>query len=156
MNNRKDSIAQGFIQLLPLVYNTLNKDQSPSKQTDLTHLQSHILETLFHSTEGISISQLAKNIDISKQQMTPLIHKLEESDYIKKVRDLNDKRSFNLILTDKGKEVITSKWADLYHVFCHKLDQINEEDQVDLEFAIHKINRILGKLNHTKAEANHE
>lgn len=146
MNNRKDTIAQEFVQLLPLIYNTLSKDGQPSKQTDLTHLQSHILESLFHAAEGVSISELANRIDISKQQMTPIIHKLEENDYITKVRDLNDKRSFTIMLSEKGKEVITSKWEHLYHDFCSKLDRLSEEDQIDFEFAIHKIIRILGKL----------
>jgi DNA-binding MarR family transcriptional regulator len=155
MDKMKDSIAQGFIQLLPLIYNTLNKEPL-SKQAELTHLQSHILETLFHSSNSVSISELAKVIDISKQQMTPIIHKLEENDYIIKVRDLNDKRAFNIMLSEKGKDVITSKWAELYHIFCAKLDQISEEDQIDLEFSIYKIIRIFGKFNKSKAVNEHE
>lgn len=149
MKNHKDSIAEGLVQVLPLIYNTLNQDSANkplANQADLTHLQSHILESLFQSAEGISISVLAKQINISKQQMTPILQKLEEGGYIEKVRDPNDKRSFKIMLSVLGKQVITRKWEGLYHHFSQKLEQISEEDQVDLDYAIYKLNYILGKL----------
>lgn len=154
MNSNTDAIAQGFVQLLPLIYSTLSNEAANKtyKQTDLTHLQSHILETLFQSAKSVSISELAKMIDISKQQMTPIIQKLEESGYIVKLRDPNDKRAFNIMLSEKGKEMITKKWEGLYHLFCQKLEKISEEDQIDLEYAIHKVIRILSKLNEPQAE----
>ncbi|MDM5190247.1 MarR family transcriptional regulator [Bacillus sp. DX4.1] len=150
MNTRKDKIAQSFVQLLPLIYSSLNQEEVnkvPSKQSDLTHLQSHILESLIHVNEGVSISDLAKKINISKQQMTPIVQKLEEKGYIVKVRDVNDKRSFKIMLSEAGKETITARWTELYHLFCEKLDQLSDEDQGDLEYALYKINRILEKLN---------
>lgn len=149
VNQRKDRIAQGFVEILPRLYNTLNQDtmnKIPAKQADLTHLQSHILETLYQSSQSVSITELAKNIDISKQQMTPIIHKLEENGYISKIRDVNDKRSFKIALSDTGKNVIKHKWENLYYIFCDKLEQLGEEEQIDLEYAIYKINHILTKI----------
>jgi len=84
MNSNPNQIAEKFIQLLPLVFNKFNKPGSKNslknKQSELTHLQNHLLEELFQSAEGISLTELAQNISISKQQMTPLIMKLEEKD----------------------------------------------------------------------------
>ncbi|WP_255266652.1 MarR family winged helix-turn-helix transcriptional regulator [Bacillus cereus] len=150
MDKRKNHIAQSFVQLLPLVYTSLNQGETnkeSAKQSDLTHLQSHILESLMHVQEGVAISELAKKINISKQQMTPIVQKLEDRGYIVKVRDENDKRSFKVMLAKAGEEIVTSRWTELYHLFCHKLDQLNEEDQIDLEYALYKMNRILEKLN---------
>jgi DNA-binding MarR family transcriptional regulator len=152
MNSRIDAIAQGFVQLLPMIYNTLSNEtgeKPPAKQEDLTHLHSHILETLFQASESLSITELARRIDISKQQMTPIIQKLEEGGYIIKVRDSSDKRAFNIILSDKGKNLVTTKWEALYHIFCKRLELINAEEQIDLEYAIHKVITILTKLNST-------
>jgi DNA-binding MarR family transcriptional regulator len=101
---------------------------------------------LFQTVDGISITELAQNISISKQQMTPLIMKLEEKEYVSKIQDLNDKRSVKIILTEKGKKVVTKRWEDFYHIFCERIGQLDEEDLLDLDYSMHKIIRILGKL----------
>ncbi|PGZ90728.1 MarR family transcriptional regulator [Bacillus sp. AFS029533] len=150
MNSNPNQIAEKFIQLLPLVFNKFNKQGTKNslknKQSELTHLQSHILEELFQTVDGISITELAQNISISKQQMTPLIKKLEDKEYVSKIQDPNDKRSVKIILTEKGKKVVTKRWGDFYHIFCERIGQLDEEDLLDLDYSMHKIIRILGKL----------
>jgi len=150
MNSNPNQIAEKFIQLLPLVFNKFNKPGSKNslknKQSELTHLQNHLLEELFQSAEGISLTELAQNISISKQQMTPLIMKLEEKDYVSKIQDLNDKRSVIILLTEKGKKAVTKRWEDFYLIFCERIRQLDEEDLLDLDYSMHKIIRILGKL----------
>ncbi|PGS56325.1 MarR family winged helix-turn-helix transcriptional regulator [Bacillus sp. AFS041924] len=150
MNSNPHQIAEKFIQLLPLVFTKFNKPglkkSLKNKQTELTHLQSHILEELFQTSEGISLTELAQNISISKQQMTPLIMKLEEKEYVSKIQDANDKRSVKIILTEKGKKVVSKRWEDFYHIFIERVGQLDEEDLLDLDYSIYKIIRILGKL----------
>ncbi|MBE3570539.1 MAG: MarR family transcriptional regulator [Bacillales bacterium] len=151
LTSKTDKIAERFIRLLPLVYNKMNKSgtnhKSAPKPSDLTHLQFHILEELFHTKEGVSMTQLAQNINISKQQLTPLIAKLAENNYVEKARNDRDRRFVKIKLTEKGKETVKKRWEDSYHVFCEKIDQLNEEDLIDLDYAIHKIIRILEKLD---------
>ncbi|WP_088066439.1 MarR family winged helix-turn-helix transcriptional regulator [Gottfriedia luciferensis] len=150
MDSKANQIAEKFVRLLPLVFNKLNKPGSKNslkkKQDELTHLQYHILEELFQTVEGISLTELAQNISISKQQMTPLIMKLEEKEYVTKIPDANDKRSFNIVLTEKGKQIVTKRWEDFYHLFCERIGQLDEDDLTDLDYSMHKIIRILGKL----------
>jgi len=149
--SRIEKIAENFIRLLPLVYNKLNKpatDQTPvPKPSHLTHLQFHILEELFLTKEGVSMTQLAQKISISKQQLTPLIKKLEENHYVIKARDDNDRRFVKLMLTEKGKKTVKKRWEDFHHLFCDRISQLDEDDLFDLDFAIHKIIRILEKLD---------
>ncbi|TRY25005.1 MarR family transcriptional regulator [Brevibacillus sp. LEMMJ03] len=143
-------IAENFIRLLPLVYNKMNKPVTKHtpvpKPSDLTHLQFHILEELFHAQEGIAMTHLAQSISISKQQLTPLIKKLEEKEYVKKVQDANDRRFVKLMLTEKGKRTVYQRWEEFYRLFCDRISQLGEDDLFDLDYAIHKIIRILGKL----------
>ncbi|PEJ57563.1 MULTISPECIES: MarR family winged helix-turn-helix transcriptional regulator [unclassified Bacillus (in: firmicutes)] len=149
-NSKTHQIAEKFIQLLPLVFNKFNKPGSKNslknKQSELTHLQSHILEELFQTPDGISLTELAQNISISKQQMTPLIMKLEEKEYVSKIQDANDKRSVKIVLTEKGKKVVSKRWEDFYHIFIERVGQLDEEDLLDLDYSMHKIIRILGKI----------
>ncbi|MDQ0201548.1 MarR family winged helix-turn-helix transcriptional regulator [Neobacillus ginsengisoli] len=148
METKVENIAKNYIQLIPLFYGKLTTLQkaAPKTEHDLTHLQFHILEAVFHAVDGISMTQLAQNIGISKQQLTPLVNKLEEAEYVKRVSDTNDKRVVNLFLTEKGRKMASLRWEEFYHTLCKRFDELNEDDLLDLEYALTKINRILSKL----------
>lgn len=94
----------------------------------------------------MSVSQLAKIIGISKQQMTPLIAKLADKGYVVKVPDPRDKRSVRVMLTDKGKAIVNRRWEEGYKRFRDRISQLSEEDLLDLDYAISKLTFILGKL----------
>ncbi|MFC5653597.1 MarR family winged helix-turn-helix transcriptional regulator [Paenibacillus solisilvae] len=115
MDQKIDRIAEDYIRLIPLLYRKLDKPNSNTTgrkaSSELTHLQTHILEELFqHQQEGISMSQLAKMIRVSKQQLTPLISILEEKSYVIKETGLNDKRIVRLRLTEKGNTIVSQRW----------------------------------------------
>jgi DNA-binding MarR family transcriptional regulator len=82
MDPKIDQIAGDYIRLIPMLYRKLDKPTQNAAArkvpSELTHLQYHILEEMFQQNEGSSMTQLAKSIRISKQQLTPLISKLEE------------------------------------------------------------------------------
>ncbi|QPA30648.1 MarR family winged helix-turn-helix transcriptional regulator [Thermaerobacillus caldiproteolyticus] len=148
---RVQKIAESFAQLLPLFDNKVFKPiiqatPIPKKQSDLTHLQFHILEVLFHAKTGISMTQLAQNLRISKQQLTPLIRKLEEKDYVVKVQSSTDRRFVILTLTEKGKQIVQKRWEEIYRLFCDKIGKLSEDDLIDLDYAITKLVRIMAKL----------
>lgn len=151
MTPKVDQITANFIQLLPLVYSKLNNlliqnTAAAKKQTEVTHLQHHILDELFNAKTGFSMTQLAQRVNISKQQLTPVIARLEEKGYVMKAPDPSDKRSVNLLLTDKGKKTVTGRWEEVHRTFSNRLDKLSEEELLDLDYAITKIVRILGKL----------
>jgi DNA-binding MarR family transcriptional regulator len=104
------------------------------------------LEALFHAKTGISMTELAQHLRISKQQLTPLIRKLEEKDYVIKEQDATDRRVVILTLTEKGKDIVKKRWEEIYRLFCDKLGKLSEDDLMDLDYAITKMIRIMDKL----------
>jgi DNA-binding MarR family transcriptional regulator len=150
MDAKIDRIARNYIQLIPMLYRKLDKPTQNAAvrkvPSELTHLQYHILEELFQQSEGFSMTQLAKSIHISKQQLTPLISKLVEKGYVIKEPDTNDRRFVRLLLTEKGKTTVSQRWEEFYGVLCDQLSRLNEDDQIDLDFAISKITRILKRM----------
>jgi DNA-binding MarR family transcriptional regulator len=148
---RIQKIAESFAQLLPLFDNKVFKPiiqatPVPKKKSDLTHLQFHILEALFHAKTGISMTELAQHLRISKQQLTPLIRKLEEKNYVIKEQDSTDRRVVRLMLTETGKDIVKKRWEEIYRLFCDKLGKLSEDDLIDLDYAITKMIRIMDKL----------
>jgi DNA-binding MarR family transcriptional regulator len=150
MDPRIDHIASDYICLIPLLYrkldNPIHNTAGRKTTSELTHLQFHILEEMFHQKEGISMTQLAKMIRISKQQLTPLVSKLEEKSYVIKEPDNNDKRLVRLRLTEKGITIVSQRWEGFHRELCEQMARLNEEDRIDLDFAITKITRILDRL----------
>lgn len=151
MPSKTEQIASNLIQLLPLLQDKLYKPALKNasylkKQSDLTHLQFHILEELFHTETGISMTQLAQKINISKQQLTPLVNKLEGKSYLTRIQDRNDKRIVKLMLTEKGKKLVSKRWEDIYFLLNNRIRCLSEDDLTDLDYAINKILRIINKL----------
>lgn len=80
--------------------------------------QLHFLKKLYLK-DGINQEHLAKSLKYSKATSTRAIQKLEKEGYIIRKRDVNDKRAYNVFLTDKGKilepeiNTIISEWSDI-------------------------------------------
>jgi DNA-binding MarR family transcriptional regulator len=147
MSLKIEQIAANWIQLLPQFYNKMNKSNtSQKKQSDLTHLQFHILEELFQEKAGISMTQLANNISISKQQLTPLMNKLEELGYVVRVKDDSDKRMTKINLSEEGKRIVSKRWEEFHAVLCDRIQTLSEDDLIDLDYSISKLNRIISRL----------
>lgn len=132
-------IADDFIRLLPLFYEKFHT----RKRSDLTSLQIHLLESLFHCKSSISMTQLSLKTEICKQQLTTLICKLEERKYVIKEQDAKDRRIINLFITEKGKEIVRQHWKEI----CEKLQSLENEDLEDLEYAASKMIKIVNKIN---------
>ncbi|MCM2536202.1 hypothetical protein NDK43_32910 [Neobacillus pocheonensis] len=75
-----------------------------------------------------------------------MVNKLEEAEYVRRISDTNDKRVVKLFLTEKGRKMASLRWEEFYQVLCNRFEELNEDDQVDLEYAFSKVNRILSKL----------
>lgn len=64
-----------------------------------------ILYFLYKNNGQMKVTEIAKKIDRTKSTTTILINKLEKSGYVKKINSDSDKRSIDVVLTDKGKEI---------------------------------------------------
>lgn len=65
----------------------------------------HVLEKI--TQKGIRINDLAEMNGISKQAVSQLANDIEKAGYISRIDDPSDKRSRQLVLTDKGRLLIT-------------------------------------------------
>ncbi len=76
--------------------------QSHLDKYGLTYPQ-YIMMLIVFEHEVIDFKELSKLIDLKTGTLTPIVIKVEELGYIKKVKNENDGRRLNIILTDKGK-----------------------------------------------------
>jgi DNA-binding MarR family transcriptional regulator len=147
MNSTPQQLASKYIGLIPLLFQQTRDASGRKSSSELTHLQSHLLEELFHEREGMAMSHLAKMVHISKQQLTAMIPKLEAKGYVIKAPDPEDKRSVRIRLTDQGAAIISRRWEDFHKELSVKLERLEQEDRNDLDYALSKITNILKRLD---------
>lgn len=140
----KKEIAEEYIALIPNLFGSfsdLNKDSN-----DLTHLQNHIIEFLYMQQKAVNLKEISTGLMIAKQQLTNIMYDLEGGGYLVKVPDPKDRRAVLVSLTPKGKEIEEKKWTKIYQKFSNNLTKLTNEEQIDLAYALHKVNGLLRKM----------
>ena len=106
------------------------------------------LDMLFRvalSKEKVTPGYLKDAMGISKTIISRLIEQLESKQLIEKIRTNEDKRSYTLIITGKGKKEID----DMYYYYLNPLytlkENMTEEDFEQLFKLIRQANKILAK-----------
>ena len=106
------------------------------------------LDMLFRvalSKEKVTPGYLKDAMGISKTIISRLIEQLESKQLIEKIHTNEDKRSYTLIITEKGKKEID----DMYYYYLNPLytlkENMTEEDFEQLFKLIRQANKILAK-----------
>ena len=100
--------------------------------------------------EGINQNEISRKLNIDKAMSARAIEKLIKIGYVKKKKDFDDSRAFQLYLTSKGKAVIplvkeeTHRWNDR---LTQGLSEEEKEKIIDL------LSRILDNANEFKNAA---
>lgn len=139
-----EKIAKEYIDLIPNIFSSfrdLNKNS-----TELSHMQNHVIEFMYMQQKALNIKEISTGLDIAKQQLTNIIKDLERSGYVMKAPDTKDKRAVLVSLTTAGEEIANQKWTKIYQNFNENLMKLSDEEQIDLNFALHKVNVLLKKM----------
>ncbi len=139
-----EEIAKEYISLIPNLFSSfseLNKDP-----IGLSHMQNHVIEFMYMQQRALNLKEISTGLDIAKQQLTNIIRDLEVSGYLVKVPDTKDKRAVLVSLTAAGKKIEDKKWMKIYQKFSEQLTKLSDEEQLDLHFALHKVNVLLKKM----------
>jgi len=140
----KEKLAKEYMALIPVLFESfknLNKNE-----VKLTHLQNHVVEFMYMQKRDLNIKEISQGLNIAKQQLTNVISELVNEGYLIKMPDSRDKRAVLVSLTSKGKSIQEEKWRGIYSNFHTNLAKLNEEEQLDLQFALHKLNVLLKKM----------
>ncbi|MGX9136394.1 MarR family transcriptional regulator [Rummeliibacillus sp. JY-2-4R] len=140
-----EELANEYISLIPNIFG--NFSELNNDVTELSHMQNHVIEYLYMQNRALNLKEIGTGLQVAKQQITLIVKELEMNGYLSKTPDLKDKRAVLVSLTPKGKEILDYKWMKIYQKFSHNLAKLSEEEQVDLKFALHKVNVLLKKMD---------
>jgi len=100
--------------------------------------QFHFLMMLYRK-DGVNQETLAEHLNIDKATSARAIKKLEQQGFVTRKRDQNDRRSYNIYLTEKAKKLkpkirtILNEWTNIL------LKDISQEQQNHLFNTLEKI-----------------
>lgn len=112
---------------------------------ELSPLQMHLLFYL-HISGPQPISELCLCNKISKQQLTPILHKLIDENYIVKEANPKDRRSSLINLTDEGKKFIEQIVEESSNIIEKLVKQLSEEDYTAIGYHANALMRLMEKL----------
>ena len=94
----------------------------------LTISQFGVLEALYHKGP-LCQRDIAVKILKSSGNLTMVIDNLEKNGLVRRERDLNDRRFFTVLLTDRGLELITRTFADVERAIVADMAVLAPEEQ---------------------------
>lgn len=114
------------------------------KKLKLNKLDFRILNIL-KENEYISANEIAKSLDLSRPRITVSINELSNKGLIEINKDKNDKRKYNINITNKGDEYL-SKQYKFFNDFFEKIwNNFDEIEKLELLKLIDKTNSIVIK-----------
>lgn len=97
-----------------------------------------VLYSLFKK-DNISISELSKNVYLDNSTLTGLIDRLERVDLVRRVDAPHDRRSYQIVLTEKSKSLEQDIKNVMEQVESKMLENCNEAEVVMLRSILTRI-----------------
>ncbi|MBU8753906.1 MarR family winged helix-turn-helix transcriptional regulator [Priestia megaterium] len=76
-----------------------------------------------------SQKDISNNLQIDRTTMVSHIDHLEMLRFVERTKNPNDRRSYSLLITEKGKEVLNSRWEFLTDVESEVLTPLNPQER---------------------------
>lgn len=90
-----------------------------------------------------SQKDISENLQIDRTTMVSHIDHLETLGFVERTRNPDDRRSYSLLITEKGNDVLDSRWEFLTNVESEVLAPLNQQERELLKDFLVKIWRAL-------------
>ena len=108
------------------------------KEYGLTGPQILILKELY-SKEGITVSEIAANINLSQSTVTNILDRLEKRGLISRNRSEADKRRVNVHIKEEGMEMIKNDPSLLQEHFVERFRKLPDWEQSSILSALQRV-----------------
>ncbi|WP_195428205.1 MarR family transcriptional regulator [Clostridium sp. D46t1_190503_E9] len=144
-NNELKDISDNLLNLLFQIHNRLF---NPSEMVKGVSIPPSHMKVIFYLSrkKSMSVSDVAKCLDISKPNMTPIIDKLINEGFVYRYTDPNDRRKINIELTEKAHLFLKNKELEIKNSLLTKISTLDDEDLHKLDITIKDMYDILIKL----------
>ena len=135
------SLSQQFVEIMVLLHNNFGRQT----QVPLPLNQFGVLCTLM-DTAGMTITDISRQLNISKQQMTNVIDKLVCAGYVSKEPDAKDRRRIVITIQDKGKHLLKDHMELFRQRFEHHAQNLAENEREELAQILRRYYELINKM----------
>ncbi|MBR8257239.1 MarR family winged helix-turn-helix transcriptional regulator [Burkholderia ambifaria] len=127
--------------------NTL--DRQTIKALGITTVQWSVLGALSrpHVVEGMSFSELADYLVVSRQSLDGVLKRLEREDHVVRIADTVDRRAKKVVLTSQGRAFWDSLQPRIYEFYRQALANFRFDDKVSLVHFLNQLNNGMNGVN---------
>lgn len=92
------------------------------------------------------MTELSQQMNMCKQQMTPLIDKLIDNGFVNREHDSADRRSLRISLTSEGADLLKNIQQNVLEILTQKVECLDQKDLESLHTALDDFYRIFKKI----------
>ena len=137
----KPRLSQQFVEIMVLLHNNFGRQT----QVPLPLNQFGVLCTLM-DTAGMTITDISRQLNISKQQMTNIIDKLVCAGYVGKEPDAKDRRRIVITINPKGQKLLEDHMELFRQRFDHHAQNLTENERLELAQILHRYYELINKM----------
>jgi DNA-binding MarR family transcriptional regulator len=131
-----------LVEIITKLFGDLEAEFIKSYQDEgFTARQIVYIDTI-HALGNPNLGEIAKKLELSKPSVTAIVDKLESKGYIDKFQSDEDRRSFHVHLSEKGKNLV--KMHNETHNKIVDMIQKNLDDE-ELETLVTLLNKVVAK-----------
>jgi len=114
------------------------------EEAGLSFAQYRVLMHLYFAEQmgecaELNPSEISARQGVSRNTMSSFIRSLEEEGFIARRLDANDRRRFNISLTDAGREVVQQHTNQHLETIDHFFSALDSDEQIDLLNLLQKL-----------------
>lgn len=141
------SISNTFLGLRPLLVSHMIKPLKEIEKCSFPPGYINVMHCLMmKGQEPISMTDLAVAASIAKPNLTIIVDRLIEEEFVERSTDENDRRIVNISLTKDGKDFVIKQKKDFVKFMEERISNFEEEDLIKLKNALEDISEVLGKM----------
>jgi len=135
------SLSQQFVEIMVLLHNNFGRQT----QVPLPLNQFGVLCVLM-DTQGLTITDISRQLNISKQQMTNIIDKLVSAGYVSKEPDPVDRRRLVITISRKGKKLLEDHMEQFRQRFESHAQNLTRDERQELATILRRCYELINKM----------
>lgn len=144
VQSNSEKLAWQILTVAPVLKKRLFRPDFEQDTNQLPLSYAQVLATL-SIEESMTVTEISERFDIAKPNITPLIDRMIEAGYVKRVRNSTDRRVVHVFILDKGREKVADMVASLKGTVQGWSKTMTDEDMGRVTDAIEVIRSILAK-----------
>lgn len=134
-------LSQQFVEIMVLTHNKLGRQT----QVPLPLNQFGVLCALT-DTCGLAITDISRQLNISKQQMTTIIDKLVNAGYVCKEPDPHDRRRLVITISERGKDLLNDHVQQFRKRFESHAKNLTDNERTELANVLRRYYELISKM----------